>query len=191
MASTVKLNPAFGAAVLALGVGIQAATEDAMAAAMEVAEQDAQALKRWRDPGTYSEDDRAGNTWVWQVTGQATASITAYVVGHRQPKALNPAPQTTVTRNGHAFRARTHSIDTALEGTYAPQPGVVTGVVTMNVAYAPFLQRKELGGAVWGIPSAGQPVTLEVLALNWSSVYVPQIIAPRIERAMNALRSRL
>lgn len=186
MASTFKLNPAFSAAVLALGGGMRDAAEDAMTAAMEVAEQDAQALKRWRDPGTYSEDG-----WEWQVTGQATASITAYVVGHRQQKALNPAPQTTVSHNGRAFRPKTHSIDTGLEGTYVQQPGVVTGIVTMNVAYAPYLQKKEIGGAVWGQPTAGRPVTLEVLELNWSSLYVPQIIVPRLERAMNALKSRL
>lgn len=191
MASTFKALPAFDTAMRVLRQGIEDAAEEAMGQAMAQAEKDTQSLYRWRKPGTYTETDRAGNTWTWEVTGQTAASITGYVVGNKRLKNLNPGPTTTVTRNGMGFAPRTHGVDASLTGDYSERDGHVMGIVTMYTAYAPYLQAREKRGGEWGTPTAGEPVTIEVLRVNWDAYYVPNIIRPTIERVMQRIAARL
>ena len=77
----------------------------------------------------------------------------------------------------------------ALTGDYPEEPGVVQGVVTMYTAYAPYLQMKEIAGGVWGQPSPGNPVTIEVLEVYWEPIYIPmleRIITQRMSRYANS-----
>lgn len=189
MPSSFRLAPGFKQSLQTRADGIQEAAKLAMTQVMAQAEQDAQQLYRWRTPGYYSEADAAGDTWTWRVTGATAASITGYVVGNKQLKSHNPGQQTTILRESDhgpdkAYR-HFHGVDPSLTGDYAERPGVVQGVVTMYTAYAPFLQMKEIAGGVWGQPSAGNPVTIEVLEVYWDVVYVPmleRLITARMQR---------
>jgi hypothetical protein len=188
--SKFKVSSRFAPNMQRLADGIKDATEKAMAAAMEKAEQDAQQLYRWRTPGDYTEVDRGGNKWEWTVTGAAAASIRAYVVPNKRLKSL-PGQSTTVYKNGVGFSPHDHSADPGLTGDYAEEPGKVKGVITMYVGYAPYLQKKEINGAVWDQPSPGNPVTIEVLDVYWDSYYVPHVIRPTIERLMAKVSASL
>lgn len=188
MGSKFKLAGGFSESIRRRADGIQQAAEQAMEKAMAMAEQDAQQLKRWHDPGYYSEQDRFGDTWTWRVTGASEASITAYVVPHKRLKSL-PGQRTIITREGadgfdKAYE-HTHGTDTSLTGDYTEEAGKVKGIVTMYTHYAVYLQHKEITGGSWGSPSPGNPVTVEVLEVYWDAVYVPLI-----ERTMTAYMRR-
>lgn len=182
-ASSFKVSGNFYVAMDELRWGIEAAAREAMAKAMEVAEQDARAMYSWRQPGTYTEDYPSG-TWEWTVTGMSAASITAYVVPDKKLKRF-PAVTTTTYWNGIA-KTHVHQIDPALTGDYNEEPGKVKGVVTMYTGYAPYLQAHETG-------AGGQeyPVTVEVLEVNWETLYCPKIIQPTIEKIMTRIARRL
>lgn len=178
MGSKFKLAPGFTDSIRRRETGIKEAAEAGMLKAMEMAEDDARQLRRWRDPGYYAEQDRFGDTWTWRVTGATDASITAYVVPHKRLKSL-PGQRTIITREGadgfdKAYE-HLHHIDPDLTGTYQEEAGKVKGVVTMYTHYAAYLQQKEINGGTWGTPSPGNPVTVEVLEVYWDAVYVPVI----------------
>lgn len=186
--STFRLSGGFASSIERRRTGIREAAELAMEQAMAMAEKDAHQLRRWRDPGYYSEQDRFGDTWTWRVTGASEASITAYVVPHKRLKSL-PGQRTIITREGadgfdKAYE-HLHHTDASLTGDYQDEPDKVKGVVTMYTHYAPYLQQKEINGGVWGQPSPGSPVTVEVLEVYWDAVYVPMM-----ERVMTSYMRR-
>ena len=184
-----RVAPGFAQSLQVRADAMQRAATEAMQQVMAQAEQDAQQLYRWRDPGYYSEQDRNGDTWTWRVTGASAASITGYVVGNKRLKTNNPGEQTTILRESNhgpdkAYR-HSHHIDPTVTGDYQERPGVVQGIVTMYTHYAPYLQMKEIAGGVWGQPSPGNPVTIEVLEVYWDAVYVPmleRLIGRRMDR---------
>src|SRR5689334_8888999 len=149
-----KVAAGFAQSLQVRAAAMEKAAKEAMQQVMAQAEQDAQQLYRWREPGYYSEQDAFGDTWTWRVTGATAASITGYVVGNKKLKSNNPGQRTIITRESnhgpdkayHHF----HGVDPSLMGDYAERPGVVQGVVTMYTAYAPYLQMKEIVGGVWG-----------------------------------------
>lgn len=192
-ASKFKLNPAFNRHLQQLADGMLEAAHEAMREAMKQAEEDARAIYRWRQPGEYMQTDAQGEPWVWEVTGLTAASITGYVVSARanEKAPKNLAPRRALRYHKNSDLTKTNTIDPSLMGDHSPAPGRVLGVVTMYTAYAPYLQKKEIHGAKWGIPTAGEPVTIEVLRVNWSAYYVPRIIRPRIEQAMQRVSARL
>ncbi len=187
--STFKVAQGFAQSLQVRAAAIQQAATEAMTQVMAQAEQDAQSLYRWREPGYYSETDAGGDTWTWRVTGASAASITGYVVGNKQLKSNNPGQQTTILRESDhgpdkAYR-HFHGVDPSLTGDYQERPGIVQGVVTMYTAYAPFLQMKEIAGGHWGQPSPGNPVTIEVFEVYWEHVYIPlleRLISRRMDR---------
>jgi hypothetical protein len=187
--SSFKLAQDFAQSIQVRADAIQRVAQEAMAEVMAQAEQDAQQLYRWRDPGYYSETDAGGDTWTWRVTGATAASITGYVVGNKQLKASNPGQRTIITRESNHGPDKAyehfHGVDPSLTGDYSERPGVIQGIATMYTAYAPFLQMKEIAGGHWGQPSPGNPVTIEVLEVYWDAVYVPlleRLITQRMDR---------
>jgi hypothetical protein len=191
--STFKLNKAFNPNMDILRQGIQEAAQEAMRAAFAQAEEDAQGMYRWRKPGEYQNYDRNGKSWVWEVTGLSAASITGYVVGplgdEKKPKAL--AGRRALRFHSNSDLTKINELDPSLMGRHSARKGRVIGVVTMYTAYAPYLQAKEITGGLWGIPKAGEPVTIEVLRVNWDAYYVPNIIRPLIEKKMGEVAARL
>lgn len=189
--SSITLGRSFLRDLDLLSSEIETAAEDAMRAAMDAAANDARKMKRWRSAGTYTATDKDGALWEWEVTGLTAESITGYVVGNKQLKALNPARAVRRKKDGYVMPLGANGVDPSVTGDYAPEPGKVIGIVTMYTAYAPYLQKKEREGSVWGIPGAGDVVTEEVLAANWENGYLSQILIPRLERAMQRLQRRL
>lgn len=171
----------FATAMDALAEGMKAAGREGMEEVVAKAEMDAQGLEHWRQEGQYTETYPNGTTWEWTVTDMARTSITGYVVPNKKLKSL-PNFETVSYRNGQALR-HLHHADNNVTGDYAPLPGEIIGVVTMNVAYAPYLQAYEL--------SEGElPVTVEVFEQNWARYYVPSILRPTIERYMARIAAR-
>jgi hypothetical protein len=168
----------FSAAMKDLGLGIEYAAHKGMEEVVSVAEMDAQAIQHWQEEGQYEVAYPSGTTWTWTVTDMARSSITGYVVPNKRLKNL-PSFDTTSYRNGQALR-HPHGADDNVTQDHQPQPHTVIGIVTMNVAYAPYLQAYELGGGEL-------PVTVEVFEQNWSRVYVPSILRPAIERYMQRI----
>lgn len=171
----------------------QIGMEDAMAAA----ERDARQLARWRSPGHYTEQYDSGAIWEWDVTGFALQTIKGVVIGKNSPTVNLPdfsGPTTTTIKhsanaNGEYNWAFNHprETDSSLFDPVSPAHNEeYVGVVTMYAAYAPYLQRKEMTGGEHGVPSAGLPVTVEVLAVNWTTVYIPTIIKPVFDIIMDA-----
>lgn len=193
MPSKFKLSSTFNSNLQLLADGMLEASHEAMRAAMKQAEDDARAIYRWRQPGEYMQTDQKGVPWVWEVTGLSAASITGYVVSARgdEKAPKNLSPRRALRYHGNSDLSKTNALDPSLMGNHSAPPGRVVGVVTMYTAYAPYLQKKEINGAKWGQPSAGEPVTIEVLRVNWGRFYVPQIIRPRIEKAMQRIAARL
>lgn len=189
----IKLNPSFNRNMQALTDGMRQAAHNAMLEAMKQAEEDARAIYRWRKPGEYTHPDRKGRPWVWEVTGLTAASITGYVVSElgdtKAPK--NLSSRRALRYHANSDLSKINEIDPSLMGDHPVQKDRVLGVVTMYTAYAPHLQHKEVSGGKWGIPAAGDPVTIEVLAVNWGRYYVPRIIRPAIEREMQKITARL
>lgn len=172
---------AFSAAMDDLAEGIKEAGREAMEDVVSKAELDAQAIQHWRDEGTYTETYPGGTTWEWTVTDMARTSITGYVVPNKKLKAL-PNFATTSYRNGQAL-VHPHKQDNSVTGDHSLIPGQIIGIVTMNAAYAPYLQDYEL--------SLGeQPVVVEVFEQNWSRYYVPSILRPAIERHMQRIAAK-
>lgn len=165
---------AFLGALSRLRDGIEEAAREGMEEVMSRAEMDAQAIARWREEGTYSKSYPSGD-WTWTVTDMARSSITAYVVPNKRLKRL-PTFETISTWNGIPLRHE-HRTDDSVTGNHSASANVVVGVVTMNVAYAPYLQEHEM-------ELASYPVTVEVLEMNWSRVYVPTVLRPIMERVM-------
>lgn len=164
----------------ALGAGMRRAAKKAMKAAMKQAEADAKSIYQWRNPGRYEEDYPSGH-WSWEVTGMAAASITGYVVPDKDLKQL-PTTVTTSYHDGVALR-HPHFTDDGVTGDYREDPDIIKGVLTMNIAYAPYLQAYETD-------TFGDPVVIEVLEANWASYYVPSVIAPEIDRALQTVISQ-
>jgi hypothetical protein len=161
----------------ALGAGMRRAGRAGMRAVMQQAQEDARAIDHWRSPGRYEEEYPSG-LWSWEVTGMARSSIVGYVVpDKRLPQAA--AFYTTSYHDGEPLQ-HPHSTDDDVTGDYREDPDTVTGILTMNVAYAPYLQDYE-------IRANGEPVVIEVLDANWSSVYVPTILVPAIDRALESV----
>src|SRR5215211_5467879 len=135
-----RVAPGFAQSLQVRADAMQKAATEAMQMVMAQAEQDAQQLYRWREPGYYSEQDAHGDTWTWRVTGASAASITGYVVGNKQLKASNPGQRTVITRESNVGPDKAyehfHGIDPSVTGDYSEQPGVVQGIVTMYTAYA-------------------------------------------------------
>lgn len=191
MPATFKMSKRFFNALDRLERGMEQAAHEGMLKAMQQAEDDARGIYRWRKPGTYRNTDKDGKTWEWEVTGLTAASLTGYVVSNlgsdKRTKAL--VAQRAARFNVQRDWMKVNTIDPSVTADYSPRAGKVLGVVTMYTAYAPFLQRKEMYGAKWGKPSAGEPVTVEVLRVNWDTYYVPRIIRPHIERIMRRIAS--
>ncbi len=144
---------------------IEKSAEVGMDRAMKMAQHDAAGTAHWREANTYTQEYPSGE-WTWTVTGMARSSITAYVVPGRGLRHF-PDYWTTSYRNGMPLQHK-HSFDDSIASTPTPQEGKVIGIITMNVAYAPYLQDYERSIGV-------QPITVEVLAMNWVPVYVPLI----------------
>lgn len=145
-----------------------------MRLAMKEAEKDARSLAAWRSPGRYEVDYGRAGTWSWEVTGMAEASITGYVVPDKN--LFQGFEETTSFHNGRPLR-HPHRTDDSVTGNYRDSPDVVKGVVTMNIAYAPYLQaHEEL--------EHGGPVVEEVLRIYWESYYWPNIIEPELDRVL-------
>ncbi len=178
MPSTFKFNRnAFLTAMGDLRLGVINAAEEAMEAVVSKAAKDAQDIKKWRDEGWYSEDYASGN-WTWEVTGMAAASIQGYVVPN---KTLHQQPTyETVSYWNGIPKKKVHATDSSVTGTYNEEQDKVIGIITMNVAYAPYLQEYEMDLAQY-------PVTVEVLEMNWATVYVPRVIRPIMERVMGRI----
>lgn len=166
MASQVKFDGGkMTAAFLDIRASLQAAAERGMQKAMAQAEKDAQGTAHWREANTYTLDYPSGE-WTWTVTGLARSSITAYVVPNKRLKHF-PDYFTTSYWNGMP-KVHPHRFDDSLTSSPGPDPDRVIGIITMNVAYAPYLQDYEQEIGV-------QPIVVEVLEMNWTPVYVPVI----------------
>ncbi len=182
MAMSFKFNAGeFSAAMVDLAEGMRDAGKEGMEAVVAQAELDAQSIQHWREEGTYNETYPSGTNWVWTVTDMARTSITGYVVPNKKLKSL-PNFATTSFRNGQALTHQ-HKQNDNVTGDHSFIPGQIIGIVTMNVAYAPYLQEYEL--------SLGeQPVVVEVFEQNWSRYYVPSILRPTIERHMQRVAAK-
>ena len=182
MSMKFKFNAAdFAAAMLDLGIGIRTAGEKGMGEVVAQAEMDAQAIQHWREEGTYNETYPSGTNWEWTVTDMARTSITGYVVPNKRLKSL-PSFETTSYRNGQALRHR-HQQNNNVTGDHTLVWGQIIGIVTMNVAYAPYLQDYEMG--------LGElPVVVEVFEQNWSRYYIPSVLRPVIERHMQRVAAK-
>lgn len=193
MSSQFKLSSTFNSNLQLLADGMLGAAHEAMRAAMKQAEDDARGIYRWRQPGEYTHTGKGGTTWVWEVTGLTAASITGYVVSalgnEKAPKGL--AARRALRYHKNVDLTKINTIDPSLMGDHSAASGRVVGVVTMYTAYAPYLQQKEIKGAKWGQPTAGEPVTIEVLRVNWERFYVPRIIRTHIEKAMQRIAAQL
>lgn len=159
----------------ALERAMRRGAKSAMRKAMKEAERDAKEAYQWRSPGRYEVDYGRTGIWSWEVTGMSAASITGYVVPDKVLPQL-PYQETTSYYNGLPLR-HPHATDDGVTGNYRENPDVIKGVLTMNTAYAPYLQdyeELELGG----------PVVEEVLEAWWDGHYWPNVIVPELERAL-------
>lgn len=175
MASSFKFNqPMFHRSMKVLQETLLLAGEEGMQKVVDQAADDARQIQHWREPGPAEEDYPSGH-WEWEVTGMAAASIQGYVVPNKK---LHGQPsRTTISHwNGIALR-HPHSTDDSVTGDHNPDPGKVIGIVTMNIAYAPYLQDYERR-------EGETPVVVEVFDTMWSQVYIPTILRPAIEKAM-------
>jgi hypothetical protein len=157
----------FAADRRALTKALRRAGEKGMAKVVKQAETDAKAVYSWRRPGTYTVQ-YPGAEWTWTVTGMAAASITGYVVPNKRLNTLATIV-TTSYKNGVPLQ-HPHFTDNAVTGDVAEEENMVIGVVTMNVAYAPYLQDYEMQGG-------DSPVVVEVFEMNWERVYIPSLAA--------------
>jgi len=164
-----KVSAAFADIALAIDI----AAYEGMDAAMKTAEKDAQETAAWREEGHYTVDYPSGE-WSWQVTGLARSSITAYVVPNKKLTHF-PDYWTTSHWNGIALQ-HPHKYDDSLTSSPSADPDKAIGIITMNVAYAPYLQDYEKS-------IANVPITVEVLEMNWVPVYIP-IINGVMQRSM-------
>lgn len=187
--SSIKQSPAFLAATARLRAKVRDAATEGLTKVMAQAEADAKQMKRWHDPGSYSGLAADGSTWEWQATGAAAASIVGYIVGG--PAALrssNPSQLTTVTRTTAGGSVRkyrhSHAVNAGLMRQRSAEANRITGVLTMTIGYAAYLQKKEIAGGLWGSPSAGLPVTVDVFKVNWAAYYIPQILRPALAKAL-------
>ena len=163
-----------------LGNAMRGAAKKSMQSAMKQSEADAQRIYHWRRPGRYEKDYPSGH-WVWEVTGMSAASIKGYVVPEKELAQL-PTTVTTSYHDGVALH-HTHYTDDGVTSDYGVTPDIIKGVLTMNIAYAPYLQEYE-------IDNFGEPVVIEVLEANWDSYYVPSVIAPEIEHLLQSVISQ-
>lgn len=194
MPSRVRMSSRFAANLGLIADELERAAYEGMQEAMEQAEEDARGAYRWRSPGEYQEPGADGRPWVWEVTGQTAASITGYAVsaGRNGKRLKNLSVRTDVLRwKGNYSFPKSNTLNPGLTGDYTAPSGRVLGILTMYTSYAGALQGKEKKGAIWGIPGAGEYVTVETLLVNWASAYVPAIIRPRIEQALLKLAARL
>ncbi len=168
---------AFSVAIGDLRLGVIVGANEAMEKVVAKAAKDAQSIKQWRDEGWQEEDYPSGH-WRWEVTGMAKASIQGYVVPDKSLQ-QQPTYETVSFWNGIP-KQKIHNTDDAVTGTHAQENERVIGVITMNVAYAPYLQEYETTLSQY-------PVTVEVLEMNWASVYVPRVIQPVMERVMGRI----
>lgn len=150
-------------AVVALMDGVEIAAEGAMSRVMRQAEADARSTAHWRDANTYTVKYPSGE-WTWTVTGLARASIHGYVVPNKRLKHF-PDFWTTSYWNGNP-RLHPHTFDDSITSSVPEVAGKISGVLTMNIAYAPHLQEYESREFGW-------PVTIETLDMNWAPVYAP------------------
>jgi hypothetical protein len=181
MASTVTFRAgSMHDAFASIGKSLRVAVEETMQTLMDTAADDARAIEHWRNPGRY-EEDYGGNTWSWEVTGMAAASIQGYVVPNKD-LAGQATKVTTSYWNGIALKHPSSTND-AVTGDHQAAPEHIVGVLTMNVAYAPYLQEYELRQGY-------TPVVVEVFDAQWAQVYVPQILRPGIERFMERVQKR-
>lgn len=181
MASSFKFNATrFQKAMNDFEQGIREAAETAMQKVVKQAATDARAIKQWRDPGEHTQVYPNGDEWTWTVTGMAAASIQGYVVPKKNLAKL-PTVWTTSYRNGHPLQ-HPHYTNDSVTGDYSADDTKVIGIITMNVAYAPYLQD-------WEMEGGGAPVTVEVLEFNWDRVYVP-IVRREMEKHMGRIARR-
>lgn len=166
-------------ATTALAREMRKAARKGMQAVMDKAAEDARAIANWRDPGRYEVDYPSGR-WSWEVTGMAKASIVGYVVPDK--RLPQQARMTTTSYHNGAGLTHPHYTDDGVTGSYADNPDVIQGILTMNVAYAPYLQEHE-------IEMDGEPATVDALEMNWARVYVPNILVPAINRALDRVAS--
>lgn len=196
--SSFKLNAHFKANMDTLRRGIESAADAAMEKVVKRAEKDAQSLYRWREPGEYSNVSSGGGTvWTWTTTGLTAESIKGYIVSPRKGGKNLPSlskPDTKIYRedaeSSRVYKTYTHQhkTDASLTGDYSAKDGSVLGVLTMYTTYAKYLQDKEKAGAVWDIPGAGQPITIEVFASFWHTYYAPIVAHDEIEKRLTRLR---
>lgn len=145
-----------------LAKDLREAGEEAMAALMQQAEQDAREMADWHPIGTY-EETYGDVVWNWTTTGLAAQSIQAYVVPNKK---LDQASYENYSfKNGMPLKhiAKT---DDRVTGNHRPEDGKIIGIITMNAAYASYLQD-------WEAEEGDQPVAVRVLQVNWTSYYVP------------------
>lgn len=159
--------------------GMKVAGKHAIRAVVEKAAEDATYIIHWRTPGMWELDYPSGN-WQWEVTGLAHQSIFGYVVPDRD----SPDIGNTVTTsywNGIALN-HPHYTDDSVTEDYSEDPKRIIGVVTMNINYAPYLQDFEMS-------NGEEPVTVEVLSMNWDAAYVPGIVVPILDQEMSRFAS--
>jgi hypothetical protein len=178
MPSSFKFNrSAFQLAMGDLRMGVIEAATEAMEQAVAKAAKDAQTIKAWRDEGWHEQDYPSGH-WRWEVTGMAKSSIQGYVVPNKTLQ-QQPTYGTVSYWNGMP-KQKIHSTNDSVTGSYSEERDRVIGIVTMNVAYAAYLQD-------WEMTRSQYPVTVEVFEMNWSSVYVPRVIRPVMERVLGRI----
>ena len=184
MPSSITYKAAFmRQAVTDLGQAIQLAATEGMEKVVAQAAEDARSLADWRAPGEQTETYPGGVTWEWTTTGMAAASIQGYVVPNKRLRGQS-TQWTTSYRNGIP-RQHIHATDDSITGNHQAPRHTIVGIVTMNIAYAPYLQRWEMEGA-----GQQEPVTVEVFRVMWSFYYVPNILKPAISAALDAVARR-
>ena len=183
--STFTLSPTFPGNITSMIEVIGNVTFNALDEAMQEAENDARNEYRWREDGSYSEVDQAGNTWEWEVTGVARDSITAFTIGQGRdsrhfPSASSSTAVTRTTPSGFVTEFNhEEGTDESLITAPSPKSGEIIGVLTMDFDRIEYLQGKEISGGTWGTPGPGQPVTIDALENNMSH-YITNIIEPGI-----------
>jgi hypothetical protein len=177
MASDITFNAgALHTAATDLAGALREAGRQGMQKVVDRAAADAKGICNWNHPGPQEKEYPDGTRWQWMVTGMAAASIQGYVVPNKSLTG-QASVETTSYRDGLPLR-HPHSTDDGVTRDYADDPDRVIGVVTMNVAYAPYLQD-------WEQETFNQePVTVVVFEAFWSRVYVATILRPTIEKMM-------
>lgn len=171
----------FAGACADLREAIKTGARSAVQKTIDQAVIDAREMAAWNEDGSDQQETYGdGDTWEWHVSGLARESIQGYVVPDKQ-LAARATTFTTSRHNGQPL-IHPHATTDSVTGDYANDPNKVVGVVTMNAAYAPFLQE-------WETTAGGQqvPVTVQVFSLNWDGYYAPRIITPELEQHMEAV----